>query len=297
MDRDGRSITESGKTIEDAIENGAKKLGLSSDDLTVEVLEEGSRGLFGIGAKPCVVRLTEKQPKPIVEREKQPKSPPLSAVLQEDAKKRNTDLARKQEGRPQPAKANAERSEQDAPRKRNNNKRRGRGRDKRSQDIRDSLSYTAFVSGESDCPGAEFLNGLLERMGLSSQLSYAYAEGALYLRLNSEYIGILIGHRGETLDALQYLTNLAINRESEQYTRVFIDLENYRNKREENLIRLAKRLAKEAYESGDAILLEPMNPYERRVIHSCLQNDSKVITYSEGEDPNRYVVIEPAEVE
>ena len=104
-------------------------------------------------------------------------------------------------------------------------------------------------------------------------------------------MGILIGHRGETLDAVQYLTSLAVNRDSKKYKRIIIDTENYRKKREETLARLARRLANKVYKTKRRIVLEPMNPFERRVIHATLQKDPHVVTHSEGEEPYRKVVI------
>jgi len=117
------------------------------------------------------------------------------------------------------------------------------------------------------------------------------SEDTISLKIEGDDIGIIIGRRGETLDALQYLTSLVVNRSKEGYKRIVIDVENYRKKREEILIRLANRLADRVIKYKKNITLEPMNPYERRVIHSCLQNHKYVETYSVGEEPNRKVII------
>ena len=109
--------------------------------------------------------------------------------------------------------------------------------------------------------------------------------------MTGDTLGILIGRRGETLDALQYLTSLKINRGQDNYTRITLDTENYRAKREDTLVRLANRMANRAVKSGRKVVLEPMNPYERRIIHSALQANKNVETHSEGEEPNRRVVI------
>jgi spoIIIJ-associated protein len=119
------------------------------------------------------------------------------------------------------------------------------------------------------------------------------AEGNVYGYMQGDTLGILIGRRGETLDALQYLTSLKVNRGRENYTRVTLDTENYRAKREDTLIRLANRMANRALRTGRKVSLEPMNPYERRIIHSALQKHPYVTTQSEGEEPNRRVVVSP----
>lgn len=116
-------------------------------------------------------------------------------------------------------------------------------------------------------------------------------DGSLYVRMVGDTLGILIGRRGETLDALQYLASLQVNKGREGYTRVTLDTENYRAKREESLRRLASRMAQRAVKTGRKVVLEPMNPYERRVLHASLQNHPNVTTHSEGEEPNRHVVI------
>jgi len=119
----------------------------------------------------------------------------------------------------------------------------------------------------------------------------ADAEGHLLAEMTGDTTGILIGRRGETLDALQYLTSLKVNRGQENYTRVTLDSEHYRAKREEALVRLANRMAGRAVKTGRKVVMEPMNPYERRILHSALQNHTQVTTHSEGEEPNRRVVI------
>ena len=144
-------------------------------------------------------------------------------------------------------------------------------------------------------PAAEFVQGLIERMGATGRVLAAQDEDCLRLRIDSEMMGMLIGHRGETLDAMQYLTGLVVNRnrKTEGYTRVTLNTEEYREKREETLRRLAKKVAAQVRATGRPRVLEPMNPYERRVLHSTLQNNPDVTTHSEGEEPNRRVVVTP----
>ena len=137
----------------------------------------------------------------------------------------------------------------------------------------------------------EFLSKLFTFMNVEAKITVTEDDSKIMVRLSGQNMGLLIGYRGETLDALQYLTNLAINKDSEEYRRIIIDTEEYRSKREETLRRLAKRLANKVQKTRKSIVLEPMNPYERRIIHSTLQNDPNVITYSEGDEPYRKVVI------
>ena len=137
-----------------------------------------------------------------------------------------------------------------------------------------------------------FLQELTRLMGVEVTIDMGNdPEGNVFGYMNGDTLGILIGRRGETLDALQYLTSLKVNRGRENYTRVTLDTENYRAKREDTLIRLANRKANHAIKTGRRVSLEPMNPYERRIVHSALQANEAVETHSEGEEPNRHVVI------
>ena len=137
-----------------------------------------------------------------------------------------------------------------------------------------------------------FLKELTHLMGVEVEVAVGLdEEGNVFVRMTGDTLGILIGRRGETLDALQYLTSLKVNRGQEGYTRVTLDTENYRAKREDTLVRLANRMANRAVKTGRKVSLEPMNPYERRIIHSALQANEAVDTHSEGDEPNRHVVI------
>ena len=137
----------------------------------------------------------------------------------------------------------------------------------------------------------DFLLDILDKMELNAGVEYFFEDGTLKIEINGEDIGVLIGRRGETLDALQYLVSLVYNKGREEYVRVQIDTGNYRQKREEILVRLAQRIAVKVQKYKKSITLEPMNPYERRIIHSSLQNFKNIETYSIGEEPNRKVVV------
>lgn len=147
------------------------------------------------------------------------------------------------------------------------------------------------VKESSSEKAKEFLLSVLEKMNVDAEIIAEEDEDSILLKIKGDDIGIVIGRRGETLDALQYLTSLVVNKSKEDYKRVVIDIENYRQKREETLVKLAYRLADRVVKYKKNITLEPMNPYERRIIHSSLQNHKYVETYSVGEEPNRKIII------
>ncbi len=136
-----------------------------------------------------------------------------------------------------------------------------------------------------------FIADILDKMGVNAEYEVEEDDESILIKISGENVGVVIGRRGETLDSLQYLTSLVVNKNKETYKRVIIDIENYRKKREDTLVRLAKRLADKAIKYNKEVTLEPMNPYERRIIHSTLHENGKVETYSIGEEPNRKVVI------
>lgn len=193
-----------GKTVDDALMNGLKELGLGLDQVDFEIVQEGTKGIFGFG-KSAIVRLSKK--------------------------------------------------------------------------------VTTTNKAE------QFLTELLAHMQISATPEVTETEDSISVNLVGDSTGVLIGRRGETLDALQYLTSLVVNKDLEEYKRVVLDTENYRAKREETLIKLANRIANKVAKTGKRVVLEPMNPYERRVLHATLQNHEKVETISEGEEPYRRVII------
>lgn len=197
-----------GKTVDEAIFKGLEQMGLSLDEVEIEIVHEGGKGIFGLG-KNAVVHLAKKQP----------------------------------------------------------------------------------VQAEKGAPEA-FLSGLFERMGVEAECAAVEEdEKALKIEITGKDTAVLIGRRGDTLDALQYLTGLAVNKGREDYKKIMLDAENYREKRERTLEKLAKRLANTVAKTGKPITLEPMNPYERRILHATLHNHPRVETVSEGEEPYRRVVI------
>lgn len=271
-----RSIQATGKSVDAAIFSGLQQLGLSIDEVTINVIQHGTKGLLGIGAKPAIVELTEK---------------PAEEVVVPDF---TAELARERRERTERRGNRDNRSGRDSRGNRSRPQRQNREEEPAPEAVKEPpVNYTEEAAeGE---PAAQFVTELIEKMGISGKVLAAREEDAIRLRIDSDTMGVLIGHRGETLDAIQYLTGLVINRNRkvDGYTRVTINTEDYREKREETLIRLARRVAAQVKSTGRPRTLEAMNPYERRILHSALQNNPYVTTHSEGEEPNRRVVVAP----
>jgi len=309
-----RQYEASARTKEEAVELGLQELGVSIGDVDVQVVEEGSKGLFGLfGSRPVKVRLTvkdsEEDPlgdlleeksgkKPEKKQEKKPEKKPEEKKPEE----------KKSEKKPEEKKADkaekAEKSEKKAEKKAEKKPAEKKAEDgeaapEEEKEIRTlekpevTMIPAEALDAESPAGVAkEFLAELTKLMGVDVTIDMGTdAEGNVYGFMQGDTLGILIGRRGETLDALQYLTSLKVNRGREGYTRVTLDTENYRAKREDTLIRLANRMANRCLRTGRKVSLEPMNPYERRIIHFALQSNEGVTTHSEGDEPNRHVVI------
>jgi spoIIIJ-associated protein len=201
-------IEKTGKTVEEAVEIALAELGIAREDAEIEVLEEGTKGLFGIiGTRAAKVRVREnKRPEKLI---------------------------------------------------------------------------------------SAFLDEVFEAMGIEADIDLSLNDDQYYVSFKGKDLGILIGRRGDTLDALQYLVSLAVNRQVEKRVKIILDVEQYRRRREETLIRLAERLSDKVRRTRKNVVLEPMNPQERRVIHTALQDDASVFTFSQGNEPFRKVVISP----
>ena len=314
-----RSIEATGKTVKDAIRNGLAELGCDSDDVEIQVFEFGSPGLFGMFGKPARVKLTLKNIDPAEDIE----MPVLSLDASGGRKSKKAENRAPRQEKPAKAEKPVEKQqaetieadgaeETDKPEKKSRNRRRRRGGANHEAGVSAGNGISEApaigepapaIESEPFEPTAEdaltedarrasaFLSGLTERMGVPVTVALQESPEQLRMQMTGENMSLLIGRRGETLDALQYLTSLNINRGREEYLRVSIDTENYRAKREEALRKLAVRMAGRAKKSGRRVALEPMNPYERRILHSALQNDPEVETHSEGEEPYRRVII------
>ena len=300
------------KTVEEAIEQGLQELGVSIGDVDVLVVEEGSKGLFGLfGSRPAKVRLTvkasEEDPLGDLLEEKKPakaKKNPEKKAEKPVKKQEKKDEEPAAENRPAPEKKKAKKPAEKKPEAGKADeatavKEEKAAEPKQKPEVRPmekpevTMIPAEELTGDSPAGIAHaFLMELTKLMGVDVTIDMGTdAEGNVYGYINGDTLGVLIGRRGETLDAVQYLTCLKVNRGREGYVRVTLDTENYRAKREDTLIRLANRMANRALRTGRKVSLEPMNPYERRIIHYALQQTEGVSTHSEGDEPNRHVVI------
>lgn len=268
------SIRVSAKTVDDAITEALIQLGVTSDRLEYEVIEKGSAGFLGIGMKQAVIEARRK-PEP---KEEKIEEPVVEEPVKAEPKKVET---------VQPQKAAAEKKT-DEPQKAAFEK-------AVEKEVKEEVKKeTKLVEVQPQTIEAveDFLKNTMKAMDMEVELKTEIdQDGALCVDMSGEHMGILIGKRGQTLDSLQYLANRVANKHQEGYVRVKLDTENYRARREETLRHLAKNIAHKVKRNRRPVALEPMNPYERRIIHSALQSDPYVMTHSEGEEPFRKVVI------
>lgn len=248
------SIESKGKSVDEAIFKGLTELGVGIDEVDIDIVQEGTRGFLGLG-KSAVVRLTVREAAAPEE------EPAIEEILTAEENHPVADVV-------------SELAEQD-------------------EEPAVVIEQTDANLGEETVHARNFLQGLVDRMHLSAVCRVQPEDDPQIIRLNltGRDTAALIGRRGDTLDALQYITGLVVNRDHDSYTRVLLDAENYRSKREAALQKLARRLANNVVKYGKPVRLEPMNPYERRILHAALQENPKVETYSEGTDPYRHVVI------
>ena len=240
------------KTIDDAITDALVQLGITSDQLDYEVIEKGSAGILGLGRKDAVIKARKKVAVP------EKKAEPVVEKKPEAA----------------PASKKEEASETKV--------------EKTSSKAPVNIDFSALEANVKD-----FLIQVFVAMQLEVEILTKVDEEnkVIDVEFKGPEMGMLIGKRGQTLDSLQYLTNLAVNKQSDSYIKVKLDTEDYRKRRKETLENLAKNIAYKVKRTKRPVSLEPMNPFERRVIHSALQNDKYVSTHSEGEEPYRHVVV------
>ena len=268
------SIRVSAKTVDDAITEALIQLGVTSDRLEYEVIEKGSAGFLGIGMKQAVIEARRK-PEPKEEKVEEP-------VVEEPVR-----VEPKKVEAVQPQKAAAEKKA-DEPHKAAFEK----AVEKEAKEEVKKETKLVEVQPQTIKAVEDFLKNTMKAMDMEVELKTEIdQDGALCVDMSGEHMGILIGKRGQTLDSLQYLANRVANKHQEGYVRVKLDTENYRARREETLRHLAKNIAHKVKRNRRPVALEPMNPYERRIIHSALQSDPYVMTHSEGEEPFRKVVI------
>ena len=259
-------IDVTGKTEDEAIQNALRQLGLDRDDVSVEILERAKSGFLGLGSCPAKVRVSygpEEEEEPAVpaqaeERQEEPvRSKPAKAEKKPRQERKAAEKPAAEEKQPEAVQALSEEVD-----------------DEKAQAIR------------------RFLSGLLEQMESTAEIHIYLAEKGRYkVILEGKGLGALIGRRGETLDAIQQLTSYAVNRSGGGRVRVQLDAENYREKREQSLQHLARKVAAKVTKYRRSVTLEPMNAYERHVIHTALQDVPGVTTYSTGTEPNRRVIV------
>ena len=286
------SIRVSAKTLDDAITDALIQLGVTSDKLEYEVIEKGSAGFLGIGMKQAVIEAWRKE-------EKEPELD-IRELIKEEMSLKPEKLNEKKDP-VQPKKEKKEKREK-AP----TAEKKARPSKEKPVEVKAEKEETAEsalapvrekqelakVEEQTIKAVEEFVRDTLKAMNMEVEITSSIDEdGALCVDMKGGHMGILIGKRGQTLDALQYLANRVANKHQDGYVRVKLDTENYRARREETLKHLAKNIAHKVKRNRRPVALEPMNPYERRIIHSALQSDPYVTTHSEGEEPYRKVVV------
>ena len=285
------SIRVSAKTLDDAITEALIQLGVTSDRLEYNVIEKGSAGFLGIGMKQAVIEAWKKEDKEEEEFlkavEETIRENPVKEyfakednVKEDDVKEHQAEEAAKKEEAVREEKTEKEEASANA-------------KEEKSEPVSvKEKELLAKVEDETIRYVEQFVKDTLKAMDMDVEITSSIdKDGALYVDMKGENMGILIGKRGQTLDSLQYLANRVANKHQSGYVRVKLDTENYRARREETLKHLAKNIASKVKRTRKTVSLEPMNPYERRIIHSALQSDPAVSTHSEGEEPYRKVVV------
>lgn len=293
-------ITVSAKTLDDAITEASIQLGVASDQMEYDVIEKGSAGFLGIGSRQAVIRARIK--KTVTEEIKAEEIKPeeIKKEFKKDFRKdRKEFVGHKECKEHKEYKKDSKKDFKKEPKKEfvKENKTETVSAVTAAAPVYEEKKelHVAVVTEATQKICEKFLQEVLQAMGMGEVtiVSSIDEEGALAIEMSGDNMGILIGKRGQTLDSLQYLTNRVANKSQDGYVRVKLDTEDYRKRRKQTLENLAKNIAYKVKRSRKPISLEPMNPYERRIIHSALQADDRVSTHSEGEEPYRRVVVTP----
>lgn len=278
-----------GVDVEEAVKLALMDLKCSRDEVEVTVLEQPSKGFFGIGSKLAKVRVEKKKTE---EKEAADDIYDEAAI---NAAKSVSESAAEQKPKEK---------FKDKPHTKDNNKRNRKNKnrnEKKSGEHKRDLAESSLnievvdkskLQDVEEHEALDFLKDITEKMGLNLGFSVKAGDDVVYIEMAGKDSGTIIGKRGQTLDSIQYLTSLVINKDRDKYIKVVIDAENYRAKRQKTLEQLANRLAAKVVKTKKYVRLEPMNPYERKIIHATLQQNPDVSTRSEGEEPYRRVVIE-----
>lgn len=259
-----------GKNVREATEKALIKLSLDIDDLDIEIIDSGSKGFLGFGSKDAKIKVT------IINNEQFELSKSIKAKeIKEEPK---TEEIKTEEPKTEEIKAEESKTEEI------------KTEEPKTEEI--LMKQSINIEAQKKI-ATEFLTQLFDSMGMKINMKVSAREKQIYITLTGEKLSIIIGKRGQTLDSLQYLVNLIVNKGDAPYIGVIIDAENYRQRRRETLEALAFSLAKKARTTGEIVVVEPMSAYERRIMHFALQNHKYVTTYSEGVEPYRNVVIKP----
>ena len=283
-----KTIITTGKTIDLAIEAALQQLSLDRDSVSVQVLSQAKPGFLGFGATPARVQVTYEAPDPV------PEAPKSALTSASRSKPKPTYVAPKQEA-PKPAapKQEAPKAEKPAPKKEAPRTEKPAPKQEAPKAPKAPKVYTPAEAGSTEEKIETFIKGLLTHMGSNAVPHAVKADDDTYnVDLVGEDLGFLIGRRGDTLDAIQHLANYSINRGISGHIRINVDAEEYRQKREDSLRRYALKKAQQVLKAHRRTTLEPMNAYERHLIHAALQDMDRITTYSGGTEPNRRVVIE-----
>lgn len=284
-----KTIVTTGKTIDAAVEAALQTLGMARENVSVQVLQQAKSGFLGFGAQPAKVQVSYEVPdevKPVA-----PKSA-LGSASRSKTTHAPVVAQKTEEPKPQP-KAEAPKQPKPQPVKQEKKEHPARSERKVETPKAEPKVYAAAEAGSTEEKIEQFIKGLLENMGSQAVPHCVKGEDNTYqVELVGEDLGYLIGRRGDTLDAIQHLANYSVNRGIEGHVRINVDAEDYRAKREESLRSYARKKAQQVLKARRRTTLEPMNAYERHVIHAALQEMDNITTYSTGTEPNRRVVIE-----
>ena len=281
-----KTIITTGKTIDLAIEAALTQLGLERDDVSVQVLAQAKPGFLGLGATPARVEVTYEAPDPVPEA-------PKVALSSASRSKPKAAPVKKEAPKAEPPKAAAPKAEKPVREKKPRQPKAEKVAEPKAEKVTAPKTYAPAAPGSTEETIEQFLSGLLKHMG-SEAIPHAWREDedTYKVDLVGDDLGYLIGRRGDTLDAIQHLCNYAVKRGVEGHIRINVDAESYREKREESLRRYARKKAQQVLKNRRRTTLEPMNAYERHVIHATLQEMDNITTHSTGTEPNRRVVIE-----
>lgn len=286
-------ITVTAKTVKDAILEASLQLETFRDNIEYEVIEEGSTGFFGIGSKKAVIKARKKVIVEDILKDDAPRKKEEKKEFKKEKKESKKEFKKEEKAAKASKEEKKEERKEEAPAVavKEIKEEVTSNEEKEVKKERKVAVLTLEEQEEAKEKAEKFLKDVLSTMEMKVDVKADYADEVLNVELAGDDMGVLIGKRGQTLDSLQYLTSLVVNKGKSNYIRVKLDTEDYRKRRKETLENLARGIAYKVRKTRKPVILEPMNPYERRIIHSALQGNKFVETVSEGEEPYRHVVV------